>query len=155
MPWSCNHDTIKWKHYRVAGHFGGEFTGHRWIPRQRPATRSFDIFFCAWIYGWANNREAGDLRRNRAHYDVIVMNCTECRVHNNNLDCITSHKLSYPHISSTIEVPEFAFMFIPELMARWLNITKQWVRYLSISTIIYCLSDISAHISCSIFASSA
>ena len=27
----------------------------------------------AWINGWVNNREAGDLRRHRAHYDVIVM----------------------------------------------------------------------------------
>ena len=30
-------------------------------------------FICAWINGWINNREAGDLRRHRAHYDVIVM----------------------------------------------------------------------------------
>ena len=29
---------------------------------------------CALINGWVNNREAGDLRRHRAHYDVIVMN---------------------------------------------------------------------------------
>ena len=29
---------------------------------------------CAWINGWINNREAGDLRRHRAHYDVNVMN---------------------------------------------------------------------------------
>ena len=28
---------------------------------------------CAWISGWVNNREAGDLRRQRAHYGVIVM----------------------------------------------------------------------------------
>ena len=28
---------------------------------------------CAWINGWANNGEAGDLRRHRAHYDVIVI----------------------------------------------------------------------------------
>ena len=28
---------------------------------------------CAWINGWVNNREAGDLRRHRTHYDVIVM----------------------------------------------------------------------------------
>ena len=28
---------------------------------------------CAWINGWANNRENGDLRRRRAYYDVIVM----------------------------------------------------------------------------------
>ena len=27
----------------------------------------------AGIIGWANNREAGDLRRHRTHYDVIVM----------------------------------------------------------------------------------
>ena len=28
---------------------------------------------CARINGWVNNHEAGDLRRNPAHYDVIVM----------------------------------------------------------------------------------
>ena len=28
---------------------------------------------CAWINDWVNNREAGDLRRHRAYYDVIVM----------------------------------------------------------------------------------
>ena len=27
----------------------------------------------AWIKDWVNNREAGDLRRHRAHYDVTVM----------------------------------------------------------------------------------
>ena len=27
-----------------------------------------------WINGWVNYREAGDLRRRGAHYDVIVMN---------------------------------------------------------------------------------
>ena len=28
---------------------------------------------CVWINGWVNNREVGDLRRYRAHYDLIVM----------------------------------------------------------------------------------
>ena len=28
---------------------------------------------CAWINGWENNGEAGDLRRHRAHYDVTAM----------------------------------------------------------------------------------
>ena len=27
---------------------------------------------CDWMNGWVNNRETGDLRRNRVHYDVIV-----------------------------------------------------------------------------------
>ena len=30
-------------------------------------------FTCAWTNGWANNRDASDLRRNHAHYDVTVM----------------------------------------------------------------------------------
>ena len=31
--------------FRVTGHLCGEFTGDRWIPRTKPVTRSFDIFF--------------------------------------------------------------------------------------------------------------
>ena len=29
----------------------------------------------AWTSGWVNNRDAGDVRRHCAHYDVIVMEC--------------------------------------------------------------------------------
>ena len=28
---------------------------------------------CVWLNGWVNNREAGDFRRYRTHYDVTVM----------------------------------------------------------------------------------
>ena len=49
-----------------------------------------------WINGWVNNREAGDLRRHRAHYDVTVMKLPH-------LDCIsiacsgqTKHQNSTP-----------------------------------------------------------
>ena len=60
--------------FRVTGPLCGEFTGHQSIPSQRPVTRNCDVFFIyAWINGWVNNREAGDLRRYRTHYDVIVM----------------------------------------------------------------------------------
>ena len=31
--------------FRVTGHLCGKFTGPRWIPAQRPVTRSFDVFF--------------------------------------------------------------------------------------------------------------
>ena len=47
------------------------------FPAQRPVTQSFDVFFdlCLnWMNDWVNNREAGDLRRHRAHYDVTIMN---------------------------------------------------------------------------------
>ena len=51
------------------------------FPAQRPVTQSFDVFFDLrlnkWLskqsWGWVNNGEAGDLRRHRVHYDVIVM----------------------------------------------------------------------------------
>ena len=44
------------------------------FPAQRPVMRSFDVYLiCAWINGWVNNREAGDLRRHRGHHDVTVM----------------------------------------------------------------------------------
>ena len=50
------------------------FTGYRWIPPTKPVTRSLMFcLICAWINGWVNSREAGDLRRHRSHYDVIVM----------------------------------------------------------------------------------
>ena len=44
-------------------------------PKKRSVTRSFDVFFlmCAWTNGWANNRDAGDLRRHCTYYDVIVL----------------------------------------------------------------------------------
>ena len=37
---------------------------------------------CAWINGWVNTGEAGDLRRQRAHHDVTVMNYVELHIVN-------------------------------------------------------------------------
>ena len=36
---------------------------------------------CAWINGWVNSRDAGGLRRHSAHYDITVMEITNCQVH--------------------------------------------------------------------------
>ena len=47
--------------------------GNSPVHGERPVTRSFDAFFdLRRINGWVNNREAGDLRRYIAHYDVTV-----------------------------------------------------------------------------------
>ena len=44
------------------------------FPAQRPVTRSIDVFFDLRLNKrLGKNREAGDLRHHRAHYDVIVM----------------------------------------------------------------------------------
>ena len=46
------------------------------FPTQRPVTRSFDGFFDLRLNKrLSKHREAADLRRHRAHYDVTVSNC--------------------------------------------------------------------------------
>ena len=60
--------------FRVTGPLCGEFTGHRWIPHTKASDAELWCFWSApWISGWVNNREAGDWRRHRAYYDVIVI----------------------------------------------------------------------------------
>ena len=62
-------DVIKWKH----------FPRYWPVVRGSPRTQVSDaelwwfLLSASWIYGWVNNREAGDFRRHCAHYDVIVM----------------------------------------------------------------------------------
>ena len=48
---------------------------HKWkhFPRYWPFVRGIFSLSWAWINGWVSNREAGDLRRHRTHYDVTVM----------------------------------------------------------------------------------
>ena len=44
------------------------------FPSQRPVTQSFDVFFDLRLKNdWVYTRDAGDLRRHRAHYDVTAM----------------------------------------------------------------------------------
>ena len=61
--------------FRVTDPLCGEFTGHRWIPltKASDAEHWCSLWSAPWINGWVNNCEACDLRRHRAHYDVIVM----------------------------------------------------------------------------------
>ena len=62
------------------------------FPAQRPVTRSFDVFFDLRLNeGWVNNREAGDLRRHRAHHDVTIMRYGHILV---DMECI--HAITNP-----------------------------------------------------------
>ena len=49
---------------QVTGEFSSQRQGH--------GALLFSLI-CAWTHGWVNNRDAGNLRRYRAHYDVMVM----------------------------------------------------------------------------------
>ena len=62
--------------FRVTGYLCGELTGHRCIPLTKASDQSGDLMFSlifAWTNDWVNNRDGGDLRHHRAHYDVTVM----------------------------------------------------------------------------------
>ena len=67
-------DVIKWKHFPRNWPF---VRGIHRSPLNSPhkgqwrGALMFSLI-CVWINGWVNNREAGDLRRYRAHYDVTV-----------------------------------------------------------------------------------
>ena len=59
--------------FRVTGPLWGESIGHRWLP----LTKASDVelmfcLICAWTNSWAKNRDAGDLKRHRAHYDLTM-----------------------------------------------------------------------------------
>ena len=68
-------DVIKWKHFSRYWPF---MRGIHRSPVNSPhkgqwrGALMFSLI-CAWINSWVNNREAGDLRRYRTHYDVSVV----------------------------------------------------------------------------------
>ena len=68
-------DVIKWKHFP-------RYWPFVWGIHRSPVNSAHNgqwrgalMFYliCARINGWVNNREAGNLRPHRAHYDAIVM----------------------------------------------------------------------------------
>ena len=67
---------IQWKYFPLYWSF---VRGIYWSPMNSPhkgqwcGALMFSLI-CAWIKGWVNNCKAGDLRRHRADYDVIVKN---------------------------------------------------------------------------------
>ena len=72
---SCHDDVIKWNHFPRYWPFVRGI--HRspvnsLLKGQWRGALMFSLI-CAWINGWVNNREAGDLRHPGAHYDVTVM----------------------------------------------------------------------------------
>ena len=74
-------DVIKWKHFPRYLPFVREIQRLPVNSTHKGQWRGVLIFsfICAWTNNWVNNGDAGDLRRNRSHYDVIVMQEYRCR----------------------------------------------------------------------------
>ena len=68
-------DVIKWKHFPRYWPFVRGIHRSPVNSLHKGQWRGAFMFslICAWIKLWAHNWEAGDLRRYRGHYDVIVM----------------------------------------------------------------------------------
>ena len=95
LLWFGTHDDlIKWKHFPRNWPFVREI--HR-SPVNFPhkgqwsGALMFSLIY-AWINDWVNNREAGDLRRQHGHYDVIVM----CLVTHIRLGYVTEILINLP-----------------------------------------------------------
>ena len=70
----------QWRHQKetfsaLLAHCEGNSPVTGEFPSQRPVSDAqlWWFFTCVWTKGCANNRDAGDLRRHRAHYDVTLM----------------------------------------------------------------------------------
>ena len=67
-------DVIKWKHFPRYWPFVRGIHRSPMNSLHKGQWRGALMFSlnCVWINSWINNCEAGDFRRDRAHYDVIV-----------------------------------------------------------------------------------
>ena len=76
-------DIIKWKHFSRYWPFVRGIHRYPVNSLHKGQWRRALMFswICTRINGWVNNEEAGDFRRHRAHYDVIVMKLLSCGYH--------------------------------------------------------------------------
>ena len=80
-PGVSHDDVIKWRHFLRYWPFVQRI--HR-PPVNSPHQGQWRELWCLlWLASWINNREAGDLRRHHAHYDVIVMHFKTSGAHCN------------------------------------------------------------------------
>ena len=108
--------------FRVTGHLCGEFTGSRWSPRTKAMQWRGALMFsliCVWINGWVNNREAGDLRRHCAHYDVIVIP-VRWTTRGKNINC-NERNLVCINLVKTYPVPFLRWWFTVQWRTAYLN----------------------------------
>ena len=96
-------DVIKWKHFPRYRLF---VRGIHRSPVNSPHKGQWRgalmlSLICAWINGWVNNREARDLRRHSAHYDVIVMISASLRDSYGTTSKWWTHELQSKHENNT------------------------------------------------------
>ena len=92
LPIDSQYMAINWKHFAaLLALCAGNSPVTDEFPAQRPVTRGFDVFFDLRVNKRLSKQsgEAGDLRRHRAHYDVIVMD-------------ISAHDINHDDVESAL-----------------------------------------------------
>ena len=118
--WSYHDDVMKWKHFPRNWPF---VRGIHRSPVNSPHKGQWRgalmfTLICARINAWVNNREAGDLRRNLAHYDVIVMTMMTTMTTRGSWD-IFSVVFSWLHWISSSH-------FVHDDIIRWKHVLRHW-----------------------------
>ena len=131
---SCHHDdVIKWKHFPRNWPFVREI--HR-SPVNFPhkgqwrGALMFSLIY-AWINDWVNNREAGDLRRQHGHYDVIVMYSIET--------VSTSSMIWYNTQNDYCEWTMIWYMWYDVIWYDMIYVCYAMIRHDTIFSLIYCI----------------
>ena len=115
---SVHDDVIKWNHFRVTICAGNSpVIGE--LPAQRPVTRSFDVFICAWINAWVNKQSRGwwfetPSRPLRRHCNVLVVSCDPL-THTLQGLCSLNRRTSYRKISWSLEAARLDIIMIVSL----------------------------------------
>ena len=129
--YSEHDDVIKWKHFPrywpfvrgihrspVNSTHKGQWRGALMLP-----------LICVWTNAWVNNRDAGDLRRYRVHYDVTVMGYTYAH---NNILCRT---ITYWHLCCYFVVLWFYCWQVADSL--WFHLVLSLKKLCKINRILY------------------
>ena len=124
IKWHIFHvhdDVIKWKYFPRNWPF---VPGIHRSPANSPhkgqwrGALMFSLI-CVWINGWVSNREAGDLRRYRTHYDVTVILLALCEGnsrHGAHYDVTVvyadTYHMLYMHIFPFLKLRQYNVVFI-------------------------------------------
>ena len=122
--WSHD-DVIKWKHFPRYWPFVRRIHRSPVNSPHKGQWRGALIFslICVWINGWVNNREVGDMRRYRAHYDVTVMTWIIWRRDTNGINDLVYHLIlwwlvAYSTLSNSMSLSIWTLVTIKKNIAK-------------------------------------
>ena len=109
------------------------------FPAKASDTELWCFLICVWKNGRVNNREASDLRRHRAHYDVTVMELIDGMADGkwgiSSLMCTRTWWTAFSKLNHsttiTLLIPYYATELIPQMLCKCFHIANGYVSFTS------------------------